>query len=107
MRAVVEEALRLHRPSREDALELWTFEGAWHQHAASEIDVLLRFDAAAEATKLAAVRAHQSQIRRVPFDEGAVALARLRGVAFSESRFGGVEGLREVPLVEAYRREAW
>lgn len=90
-------------------VEVWTFEGAWHQHLPSAVNTLVVFDEAAEAVKLSAARAHKSQLGRVPFDEGAKALARLRAVAFSESHLGGREpgGMRELPLVEAYIREVY
>ncbi len=87
--------------------ELWTFEGPWFQHPRAAINTLLHFTPETEARKLAAVRAHKSQLQRVPFDQGALALARLRGVMFSETHFGGLsaEGLHEVPLLECFVRE--
>jgi LmbE family N-acetylglucosaminyl deacetylase len=87
-------------------VEIWTFEGAWHQHAADDVNALFLFDETIEAKKLEAVRAHQSQLARVPFDEGAKALARLRAVTFSESHLGGTEpgAITQLPLVEAYVR---
>ena len=87
-------------------VEIWTFEGAWHQHPTTDVNALFLFDEAVEETKLQAVRAHQSQLTRVPFDEGAKALARLRAVTFSESHLGGTEpgGITKLPLVEAYVR---
>jgi len=90
-------------------VEVWTYEGAWHQHLSSAVNALVVFNDDAEAVKLEAARAHKSQLARVPFDEGAAALARLRAVGFSESHLGGKEVgvLRELPLVEAYVREAY
>ena len=84
-------------------LEVWTFEGAWYQHAPEDVNALVTFHEDAEDLKLRAVRAHASQLARVPFDEGAKALARLRAVTFSESHFGGSRpgALTRLPLVEA------
>ena len=107
-RHTLEAALHSARAAQPDwRPELWTFEGPWFQHERSAINTLLHYSPALEAQKLAAVRAHVSQMQRVPFDEGAIALARLRGVMFSETHFGGLEtaGLREVPLLECYVRE--
>lgn len=70
-------------------IEVWTFECVWHQHHPSAVNALVVFDETLEAVKLSAARAHKSQLARVPFDEGAKALARLRGVGFSESHLGG------------------
>ena len=108
-REVLDDAARRYVTETGAAVEIWTFEGAWHQHANDEVNALVVFDSAAEARKLLAVRAHQSQLARVPFDEGAIALARLRAVTFSESKFGGTTPgvMTELPRVEAYVRETY
>lgn len=107
-RLVLDEALLRHERMTGRPVEVWTFEGAWHQHANEDVNALVVFDEEAERRKLAAVRAHASQLARVPFDEGAIALARLRAVTFSETHFGGTEvgALDSLPLVEAYVRES-
>ncbi len=87
--------------------EIWTFEGPWFQHATREINLIIHHTGATEALKLAAIRAHASQLARVPFDDGAKALTRLRGTQFSEMHFGGLsaKGMTELPLLECYVRE--
>jgi glucosamine-6-phosphate deaminase len=107
-RQLFEAAIEHARRSKPDwCPEIWTFEGPWYQHNKQDINLILHHDQATEARKLAAVRAHKSQVDRVPFDEGAKALARLRGTQFSESHFGGLrpEGLSALPLLECYVRD--
>lgn len=108
-RQVLDEAVRAFVEASGRPVEVWTFEGPWFQHRRDRVNAFVLHDAAAEAAKLAAVRAHRSQLARVPFDEGARALARLRAVGISESHLGGkVPGrIRELPLVEAYVRETY
>lgn len=107
-RQLFEAALHTVRATHADwRPEIWTFEGPWFQHAKDEINLIIHHDSSTESLKLAAVRAHASQMARVPFDEGAKALARLRGTQFSESHFGGLSaaGLAELPLLECYVRD--
>lgn len=106
-RQILDDALGRWSNRRPGSLVVWTFEGPWFQHPRDRINALVVYSAAAEAVKLRAVRQHVSQLARVPFDEGAAALARLRGIGFSESHFGGKEPgrMQGVPLVEAYVRE--
>jgi LmbE family N-acetylglucosaminyl deacetylase len=104
---VLDEALRRFLDRTGTPVLVWTFEGPWHQHPVDRVNTLVSYAPAAEAHKLAAVRAHRSQLARVPFDEGAAALARLRAVVFSESHLGGrVPGaIQTLPLIECYIRE--
>ena len=106
-RIVLDEALRRYQMETQQSLLLWTYEGPWFQLSRTDVNTLVLFDDAIEDKKIRAVRAHRSQIDRVPFQEGAKALARLRAISFSESDLGGTEpgNFSELPLVEAYRRE--
>ena len=70
-------------------VDCWTMEGPWHLLSRNEANALVRIDENASLTKSHAIRAHASQIERVPFDRAAEALERLRAVAFSESHLGG------------------
>ena len=108
-RHVLDAALRRYRAATGARVEVWTFEGPWHHHPPARINALVHFDATAEERKLRGIRAHRSQIERVPFDDAALAMARVRGVGYSESHFGGAtaDGLRELPRVEAFIRETY
>jgi LmbE family N-acetylglucosaminyl deacetylase len=108
-RQILDEALLelMHRDLA--PVEVWTFEGPWHQHPRALINALLLYDDAVALRKRDAVRAHRSQIARVPFDQGADALATLRAVGFSESHLGGTEPgrLTALPHIETYIREVY
>lgn len=109
-RQIVDEAIRRwQRKSPGAMLEVWTYEGPWYQHPRDRVNGLVQLTAEQEELKLRAVREHVSQMARVPFDAGAAALARLRGVGFSETHYGGKEpgALSEPPLVEAYVRDLY
>lgn len=106
-RIILDEALSLYLSETGSPVELWTFEGPWFQHPAEEINAAVAFSGIEEALKVQAVLAHRSQVERVPFHEGAKALARLRAVSLSESLLDGRRSgpLPRPALVEAYRRE--
>jgi 6-phosphogluconolactonase/glucosamine-6-phosphate isomerase/deaminase/LmbE family N-acetylglucosaminyl deacetylase len=110
-RIVLDEALNIYLGDRDapDTTEVWTYEGPWHQLTAGEVNLLVRFRPEHEALKVRAMLAHRSQMERVPYHEGAKALARLRAISLSESHLGGaVPGnFDELPLIEAYVREIW
>lgn len=103
-RQVLDEALRRHVAVTARRVEVWTCEGPWYQHPleAARTQVLLGRDQ--EARKLRAVRAHRSQLQRAPFDTGARSLARLRWLAFAESRDPGAPGAGHGAL-EVFVRE--
>ena len=68
--------------------------------------MLALLDQAAHERKQAGIKAHRSQIERVPFHLGADALERLRAIGFSESHLGGRAsgGFDQQTRVECYRR---
>lgn len=103
-RLTVEDAVRAWFEAHPRRIDLWAYEGPWCQ--LDVINVLVRLDQAAHARKQAGIRAHQSQIQRVPFHLGADALERLRAIGFSESHLGGrVDGgFDPQTRVECYRR---
>jgi glucosamine-6-phosphate deaminase len=108
-RLVADEAIPALASELGRPIEVWTCEGPWHQHRREDVNAVIHHAPEAEAVKLEAVRAHKSQVSRVPFDDAAAALARLRGATFSETHFGGREarGLAALPLVEAFVREIY
>jgi LmbE family N-acetylglucosaminyl deacetylase len=110
-RIVLDEALNIYLGDRDapESTEVWTYEGPWHQLKTGEVNLLISFRPEHEALKVRAMLAHRSQMERVPYHEGAKALARLRAISLSESHLGGaVPGnFDELPLIEAYVREIW
>lgn len=106
-RLTVEEALRGHLARGGGPIELWTSEGPWSLLPPEEVDVLFVVDDAAADAKGRAMARHDSQMARVPFDDGARALERLRAVAHSESHLGGKKtgGFEPGLRIEAFRVE--
>jgi len=104
-RQIADEALHRHLQQRSSPLDVWTTEGPWYQHPREQVNTWLSLSPEAEARKQKAILAHKSQVARVPFHKGAQALARLRGVTFSESHLGASrKPLGAAPLLEVYRR---
>src|SRR5436853_6940715 len=87
-------------------LEIWTYEGPWCLHQADDINVLVMLAAQAHDRKQAGIKAHESQISRVPFHVGADALEKLRAISFSESHLGGRDprGFDPNSRLECYAR---
>jgi LmbE family N-acetylglucosaminyl deacetylase len=104
-RLTAEDALATHWRGAPRRIELWTFEGPWCLLERGAINLVVRLDPHARERKRAGIRAHRSQVDRVPFDDGAAALERLRAIAFSESHLGG-RGCAFDPdsRIECYRR---
>ena len=108
VRRIADESLRRLLLREKRPFQVWTAEGAWHLLHRSEVNMLVILDEETEDRKLAAARAHRSQMERLPFDEAARHLARLRGLLFSESALGpGGPPSPGARPVEAYHREWW
>jgi glucosamine-6-phosphate deaminase len=107
-RLTAEEAVRAYWERTHARIELWTFEGPWFSLDRASINVLAKLDRKAHDQKQAGIRAHRSQVDRVPFDAGAEALERLRALTFSESHLGGrsAGGFDPDARLECYRRVA-
>ena len=88
-RLTVEEAIRRTVAEDDRSLEVWTFEGPWCQIPRNEVNVLLKLDDMTRSTKRRGILCHRSQIGRVPFEDGARSLERLRAITFSETDLGG------------------
>jgi glucosamine-6-phosphate deaminase len=108
-RLTVDDAIRAWRRADSRVFELWTYEGPWCLLDQEDVNVLVVLDAAARERKQSGIRAHESQMSRVPFHEGAAALERLRAITFSESQLGGrsARGFDHEARVECFSRFAF
>ncbi len=88
-RLTVEEAIRRTIAEDGGSVDVWTFEGPWCQIPRDDVNVLLKLDEATRTTKRKGILCHRSQIGRVPFEDGARSLERLRAITFSETDLGG------------------
>jgi glucosamine-6-phosphate deaminase len=103
-RTVALEAIKRHRRLTDAAVEVWSFEGPWSLFGKDEFQAVFSIPLEAFERKLQAIRCHESQIERTPYDVAADALARMRASLVPESALAGFgkKPPRLEPFVELY-----
>jgi glucosamine-6-phosphate deaminase len=103
-RNVALEALKRHRRERDAAVDIWTFEGPWSLFGKDDFQAVFSVPPEAFERKLQAIRCHESQLERTPYDVAADALARMRASLVPESSLAGFgkKPPRLEPCVEVY-----
>jgi LmbE family N-acetylglucosaminyl deacetylase/6-phosphogluconolactonase/glucosamine-6-phosphate isomerase/deaminase len=107
-RRIASEAVRRYLAGTQKVVEVWNYEGPWALFNRGDFNAIVTVPPISFERKLQAIRAHESQVARTPYDVAAESLGRLRSALVPESELAGF-GARPPRLdawLELFSREA-
>lgn len=102
-------ARKLALASLPHGIALWSFETPWGLFTHSRVNAAFEFDEDVMDVKLAAIRAHKSQLARTAFDHAARDIAHFRRITLGEQFFSdlGAASVKTLPYLELFNIARW
>jgi len=106
-RSIALEAVKQHLHRTGGTMEAWDYEGPWAMFAKGEFNTIVSISPPYFMKKTQAIRVHESQVSRTPYDVAAESLARLRSSLVPEAELAGygAKPPKLEPYLELFHRD--
>lgn len=106
-RNIALEAVKQHLRKAGGTIEAWEYEGPWAMFSKGEFNTIVSVSPPYFMKKTQAIRVHESQVARTPYDVAADSLARLRSSLVPEAELAGfgAKPPKLEPYLELFHRD--